>query len=61
MEATSRRSVTSSAHFKSAAEIGQTAAFIPGYTRAMIIGSRFLRYSGLYQRLQTTACNFNSH
>jgi len=44
MEATSRRSVTSSAHFKSAGELGQTAAFIPDILCAMSTVSHFLHY-----------------
>jgi hypothetical protein len=44
MEATSRRNVTSSAHFRSAGELGQTTAFIPDILCAMITVSPFLLY-----------------
>jgi len=44
MEATSRQSVSCSAHFRSAGEIGQTTAFIPDILCAMIIVSYFLLY-----------------
>jgi len=45
MEATSRRGVTSSAHFRSAGELGQTTAFIPDILCAMMIASHFLLHS----------------
>jgi len=45
MDATSRPNVTSSAHFRSAGELGQTAAFIPDILRAMIIVSHFLLHT----------------